>query len=44
MAKEKLISEDDQHRGSDEIQKLTDEYTGKIDKLLEKKEEDLMSV
>ncbi len=43
-AKEKMISEDDQRRGEEEIQKLTDQYTAKVDKLLEQKEEDLMSI
>jgi ribosome recycling factor len=42
--KEKLISEDDDHRGHDIIQKLTDQYVKKVDDLLEKKEEDLMSI
>jgi ribosome recycling factor len=42
--KEKLISEDYDHRGHDIIQKLTDQYVKKVDDLLEKKEEDLMSI
>ncbi|MGB5452104.1 MAG: ribosome recycling factor [Sedimenticolaceae bacterium] len=44
LVKEKLISEDDEHRGQDLIQKLTDQYVKEIDELLEKKEKDLMSV
>ncbi len=44
LLKEKLISEDDDHRGQDIIQKLTDQYVKEIDELLEKKEADLMSV
>jgi len=44
LVKEKLISEDDEHRGQDIIQKLTDQYVKEIDELLEKKEKDLMSV
>lgn len=44
LVKEKLISEDDEHRGQDIIQKLTDQYVKKVDDLLEKKEEDLMSI
>jgi ribosome recycling factor len=44
LVKEKLISEDDEHRGQDIIQMLTDQYVKKVDDLLEKKEEDLMSI
>lgn len=44
LAKEKLISEDDEHRGQELIQKVTDQYVKKVDELLEKKEEDLMSI
>ena len=39
LVKEKLISEDDEHRGQDIIQMLTDQYVKKVDDLLEKKEE-----
>jgi len=42
--KEKMISEDDEHRGMDVIQKLTDQYVARIDKILSEKEKDLMSV
>ncbi len=38
------ISEDDAHRQLDEIQKLTDEYVGRIDKLLEAKEREVMEI
>jgi ribosome recycling factor len=44
LVKEKLISEDDEHRGQEIIQKLTDQYVQEIDVLLEKKEADLMSI
>jgi ribosome recycling factor len=44
LVKEKLISEDDEHRGQEIIQKLTDQHVKEIDKLMAKKEEDLMSV
>lgn len=44
LVKDKLISEDDEHRGQDLVQKLTDQYVKEIDELLEKKEKDLMSV
>ncbi|MGR2738266.1 ribosome recycling factor [Billgrantia sp. Q4P2] len=44
LLKEKEISEDEQHRGEDVIQKLTDKYIAEIDKQLEAKEHDLMQV
>jgi ribosome recycling factor len=44
LVKEKLIPEDDEHRGQEIIQKLTDQHVKEIDELLEKKEKDLMSV
>lgn len=44
MVKEKMISEDDQHRGEVEIQRLTDSYIDQIDNMLEAKEEEMMSV
>jgi len=44
LVKEKLISEDDEHRGQEIIQKLTDQYVKEIDDILERKEKDLMSV
>lgn len=42
--KDKEISEDDLHRGQDEIQKITDKYVAKIDALLKQKEEEMMEV
>ena len=44
LAKEKEISEDDERRASDDIQKITDKYIETIDSRLSKKETDLMSV
>lgn len=44
LAKEKEISEDDERRASDEIQKITDKYIETIDSRLSKKETDLMEV
>ncbi|KIA80815.1 ribosome recycling factor [Chromobacterium amazonense] len=44
LLKDKTITEDDERRGQDEIQKLTDKYTAEIDKLLAAKEADLMAV
>jgi ribosome recycling factor len=42
--KEKLITEDDERRGEEMVQKLTDKYVKEIDKVLAEKEEDLMSI
>lgn len=42
--KAKAISEDDEHRAQDDIQKLTDRYIAEIDKALAAKEADLMAV
>lgn len=44
LAKEKEISEDDERRASDEIQKITDKYIETIDSRLVKKETELMDV
>lgn len=44
LAKEKEISEDDERRASDEIQKITDKYIETIDSRLSRKEVDLMEV
>ncbi|MEW6648329.1 MAG: ribosome recycling factor [Pseudomonadota bacterium] len=44
LLKAKEINEDDERRGQDEIQKLTDRYIVEIDKVLEGKEKDLMEI
>jgi ribosome recycling factor len=44
LLKDKAISEDDERRGQEQVQKLTDEFIANIDKLLTEKEHDLMSV
>jgi len=44
LLKEKEISEDEERRAEDEVQKLTDKYIGEVDKMLKSKEEDLMAV
>jgi ribosome recycling factor len=41
---EKLISEDDHHRGRDQIQELTDEYVSKMDEIALRKEEEIREV
>jgi ribosome recycling factor len=42
--KEKLISEDEAHAAEEKIQKLTDQYIKEVEKLLEAKEADLLSL
>ncbi|MCC7549192.1 MAG: ribosome recycling factor [Burkholderiales bacterium] len=44
LLKDKKISEDEERRGQDDIQKLTDRYIGEVDKVLQTKEADLMAV
>jgi ribosome recycling factor len=44
LLKEKKVSEDEERRAQDEIQKLTDRYVHEIDKVLQAKEADLMAV
>ena len=42
--KDKLISEDDEKRGEEQVQKLTDQFIKEIDTLLEDKETDLLAI
>jgi ribosome recycling factor len=42
MLKEKMIAEDDERRGEDDIQKLTDRFVAQIDALLKDKEAEIM--
>jgi ribosome recycling factor len=42
MEKDKEISQDDEHRGHDEIQKLHDHYIGEVNETLERKEEQIL--
>lgn len=44
LVKEKEISEDDEHRGSERVQKLTDAKVAEVDQLLEAKEKELMEI
>ena len=44
LLKQKAVSEDDERRAQDEIQKLTDKFIAEIDMLLAAKEADLMVV
>ncbi len=44
LLKAKTISEDQERRAQDEVQKLTDRFIAEVDKLLQQKEADLMQV
>jgi ribosome recycling factor len=41
---EKLITEDDLHRGEEKVQEITDEYIKKIDEVCDRKESEIMEV
>ena len=43
LEKEKEISEDDERRAQDDVQKLTDQFIAEVDKNLSAKEDDLMA-
>jgi ribosome recycling factor len=44
LVKEKVISEDDERRGQEIIQNLTDQHIKKVDEVLGEKEKDLMEI
>jgi ribosome recycling factor len=44
LLKDKSVSEDEERRAQDEVQKLTDRFIAEIDKALQAKEADLMAV
>ncbi|RYX97453.1 MAG: ribosome recycling factor [Comamonadaceae bacterium] len=44
LLKEKLVSEDDERRSQDEVQKFTDRFIADVDKLVSGKEQDIMAV
>jgi ribosome recycling factor len=44
LLKEKEITEDEQHRAEDAMQKLTDQFVAEVDKVLSQKETDIMAV
>jgi ribosome recycling factor len=44
LVKDKLVSEDDERRGQDEVQRLTDRTIAEIDKLVQAKEAEVMAV
>jgi ribosome recycling factor len=44
LVKDKEISEDEERRAQDDIQKLTDRHVAEIDKLVGQKEAEIMTV
>ncbi len=44
QVKDKEISEDEEHRGEERVQKLTDDHIARIDQMLAEKEAELMEV
>lgn len=44
LEKDKEISEDDERRGQDAVQKLTDEFVARVEKKLAEKEADLLEI
>lgn len=44
LLKDKKVSEDDERRGQDDIQKLTDRHIAEVDKMLAAKEAELLAV
>jgi ribosome recycling factor len=44
LAKDKKVSEDDERRGHEQIQKTTDRFIAKVDELLKKKEHEILTI
>jgi ribosome recycling factor len=44
LLKDKKISEDDERRGLDEVQKLTDDFMEKLESLAKSKEREIMEM
>lgn len=44
LLKEKEISEDEERKGNEDVQKLTDKYIAEVDRMLAAKEQELMQV
>jgi len=42
--KDKKISEDEERRGEDDVQKLTDKYVKEVDGVVKHKEDELMAI
>ncbi len=43
LARDKKVSEDDERRGHEQIQKVTDRFIAKVDEFLKKKEDEILS-
>ncbi len=44
MVEKESLPEDSKYEAEEEVQTITDKHTGTVDKLLEKKEEEIMTV
>jgi ribosome recycling factor len=44
MAKDKKVSQDDERRGHEAIQKATDKFIGKVEELAKKKEQEVLAI
>jgi ribosome recycling factor len=44
LLKDKAISEDEERRAQEDVQKLTDRFVAEIDKLLVAKEQEIMTI
>jgi ribosome recycling factor len=44
LARDKAISEDEERRGHDQIQKTTDRFIARVDELLKKKEQEILTI
>jgi ribosome recycling factor len=44
LEKDKEISEDDERRGQEAVQKLTDDFVARVEKMLAEKEADLLEI
>ncbi|MGO4327805.1 ribosome recycling factor [Cupriavidus sp. 2TAF22] len=44
LVKDKAISEDDERRGQDEVQKLTDKFVAEIERMVAEKDKEIMTV
>ncbi len=44
LAKDKKVSEDEERRGHDQIQKATDRFIAKVDELARKKEQEILAI
>ena len=43
MKKDKLLAEDEAHRGQEEVQKITDDWTSKLEAQAAEKEKEIMA-